>query len=101
MLLRHFGTSALRHFGTDLVGDVPIPSGNFGRRTPCRGFTSRAPRPTPVTPYARRMDFLLWGIALCVFFGGISVIGALRRIAAATEEIARNTRAQAEVDAPQ
>ena len=47
------------------------------------------------------MDFLLWGIALCVFFGGISVIGALRRIAAATEEIARNTRAQAEVDAPQ
>ncbi|WP_279387795.1 hypothetical protein [Agromyces fucosus] len=44
---------------------------------------------------------MLWGIALCVFFGGISVIGALRRIADATEEIARNTRERAEADAPQ
>jgi hypothetical protein len=46
------------------------------------------------------MDFLMVAFALFIFFSLISVIGALRRIAAATEEIARNTRAQAEVDAP-
>ena len=61
----------------------------------------RSRRGTPIAPYARRMEFLLTGIALCVFFGGISVIGALRRIADATEEIARNTRDRAGVDAPQ
>ena len=47
------------------------------------------------------MEFLLTGIALCIVFGGISAIGALRRIADATEEIARNTRERAEADAPQ
>lgn len=38
--------------------------------------------------------------ALFIFFALISVIGALRRIADATEEIARNTRERADVDAP-
>ena len=47
------------------------------------------------------MEFLLTGIALCIFFGGISIIGALRRIADATEEIARNARERADADAPQ
>ncbi|MFC9559360.1 hypothetical protein [Agromyces sp. NPDC056965] len=47
------------------------------------------------------MDFLVVAFALFIFFAMISVIGALRRIAAATEEIARNTRDRVESDPPQ
>ena len=55
----------------------------------------------PRVPYARRMDFLQIAFALFIFFATISVIGVLRRIAAATEEIARNTRDRAGVDPSQ
>ena len=47
------------------------------------------------------MEFLMVAFALFIFFALISVIGALRRIADATEEIARSTRERAEADAPQ
>ncbi|HEY9365992.1 MAG TPA: hypothetical protein VIP55_05115 [Agromyces sp.] len=47
------------------------------------------------------MEFLMIAFALFLFFAVISIIAALRRIAAATEEIARNARERAEVDAPQ
>jgi len=47
------------------------------------------------------MDFLQIAFALFIFFATISVIGVLRRIAAATEEIARNTRDRAGVDPSQ
>ena len=40
------------------------------------------------------MDFswIVAGLVLMLFFGGISVIGALNRIRDAVEEIAKNTR---------
>lgn len=47
------------------------------------------------------MDFWVAAFGVLVFLGGISVIGALRRIADATEEIARNTRDRADVELPQ
>ncbi|SIN84807.1 hypothetical protein [Agromyces cerinus] len=45
------------------------------------------------------MDFLVAAFGVLVILGGISIIGALRRIADATEEIAQNTRDRADVDA--
>lgn len=47
------------------------------------------------------MEILLAAFGVIVILGGISAIGALRRIADATEEIARNTRERAEVESPQ
>ncbi|WP_157372935.1 hypothetical protein [Agromyces sp. Root81] len=45
------------------------------------------------------MDFWVAAFGVLVLLGGISIIGALRRIADATEEIARNSRNRADTDA--
>ncbi|MGW9631110.1 hypothetical protein ACWGST_10430 [Agromyces sp. NPDC055520] len=42
------------------------------------------------------MIILVLGFGVLVILGGSSIIGALRRIADATEQIARNSRVQVE-----